>query len=302
MTDFERQVYKITMSVPEGQVVTYGQIAGLMGKPRAQRAVGNALHKNPFEGIVPCHRVVTGEGKMAANFGFGGPYEQKRRLLEEGVDVINFRVDLEKYQMKVLSVAEMRLSDAMTISGGVPSKILMLRAAEGIADAGDFKGSCAIISGKGNNAGDGFAIAPILKERGVLPEIILLSDAFSEDGRYYFDLAVKAGIPVKNYTEDMDLSAYDCILDCIFGTGFKGSPEGIYRDAIEKINASGAYIVSADINSGLDGNTGEGECFVKSDLTVSLGFYQPGHFLGKGDEAMKRRVNADIGIRQFKCI
>ena len=72
---------------------------------------------------------------------------------------------------------------------------------------------------------------------------------------------------------------------------------------IEKINASGAYVVSADINSGLNGDTGDaGEdgVYVCSDLTVSIGYFKYGHFIGESEKAMKAKVNADIGISLVK--
>ena len=83
MTDFERAVYEAVKLIPEGYVATYGQIAELAGYPRAARAVGNALHKNPDETNVRCHRVVNSDGRLARNFGFGGPEEQRRRLMAE---------------------------------------------------------------------------------------------------------------------------------------------------------------------------------------------------------------------------
>ena len=84
--------------------------------------------------------------------------------------------------------------------------------------------------------------------------------------------------------------------DCIFGTGFHGEVRGAAADAIRAINKSGAFVVSADINSGLDGDTGEGGLCVVSSLTVSIGFYQPGHFRGRAPEVIGRLVNCDIGI------
>ena len=68
---------------------------------------------------------------------------------------------------------------------------------------------------------------------------------------------------------------------------------------IRGINAAGeagTFVVSADLNSGLNGDTGEGSLFVKSDLTVSIGEFKYGHFIGRADEAMKDKVNVDIGI------
>ena len=62
MTDFERAVYDAVKRIPEGKVATYGQIARLAGYPGSARAVGNALHKNPDEKNIPCHRVVNASG------------------------------------------------------------------------------------------------------------------------------------------------------------------------------------------------------------------------------------------------
>ncbi|MCR5653888.1 MAG: MGMT family protein [Ruminococcus sp.] len=98
MTEFESRVYDLVMKVPEGMVVTYGDIAKALGNRGLSRAVGNALHKNPFEGIVPCHRVANGEGKLAPLFVFGGLERQKQLLEFEGIEVINFKVDLEEYR------------------------------------------------------------------------------------------------------------------------------------------------------------------------------------------------------------
>lgn len=63
------------------------------------------------------------------------------------------------------------------------------------------------------------------------------------------------------------------------------------------INRSGAYVVSADISSGLNGDTGQAELAVQADLTVSIGFYKLGMFRGRGPEVSGRLVNVDIGIQ-----
>ncbi len=98
MTDFERRVYELVKQVPEGMVTTYGDIARALGNRRMCRAVGNALHKNPYEGIVPCHRVVNSEGRLADAFAFGGSHIQKERLESENVEVVDLRVNLEVYR------------------------------------------------------------------------------------------------------------------------------------------------------------------------------------------------------------
>ncbi|NNN07640.1 MAG: methylated-DNA--[protein]-cysteine S-methyltransferase [Acidimicrobiaceae bacterium] len=81
-TAFQRDVWRALQSLPYGSVATYSQVAQLVGRPRAARAVGNANHANPWPVIVPCHRVVAGHGLG----GYGGGQDIKRYLLTlEGV-------------------------------------------------------------------------------------------------------------------------------------------------------------------------------------------------------------------------
>lgn len=94
---FYAAVYETVKQIPPGRVATYGQIAALAGSPGAARAVGNALHCNPDEDHIPCFRVVNAKGQLSGAFAFGGPMEQKRRLEEDGIDVINMTVDLSVF-------------------------------------------------------------------------------------------------------------------------------------------------------------------------------------------------------------
>ena len=96
MNFFDR-VYAYVRTVPCGKVVTYGQVAAAIGAPRCARQVGWALHVNPEPGVIPCHRVVNREGRLAPAFAFGGEEVQARLLEEEGVIVTDGYVDLEKY-------------------------------------------------------------------------------------------------------------------------------------------------------------------------------------------------------------
>ena len=93
---FER-IYQFVKTVPAGKVVTYGQVAAAIGAPRCARQVGWALHVNPEPGVIPCHRVVNREGRLAPAFAFGGTDAQARLLQAEGVNVENGYVDLETY-------------------------------------------------------------------------------------------------------------------------------------------------------------------------------------------------------------
>ena len=88
--------------IPKGKVATYGQIAELAGDKRMARAVGNALHKNSDPDNIPCFRVVNAKGELAGEFAFGGAGEQAKLLEADGIEVTDGRVNLEKYQWKLL--------------------------------------------------------------------------------------------------------------------------------------------------------------------------------------------------------
>ncbi|MBO5374156.1 MAG: NAD(P)H-hydrate dehydratase [Clostridia bacterium] len=197
----------------------------------------------------------------------------------------------------VISVENMRKSDAYTIDKLTSGRELMWRAAEGIYNSVSWHGRVCIICGTGNNAGDGYALALILKEKGIRVEIISLKNKFSSDGRYYFEKCQKEGICVDFWNESTTLEGYDIVVDCILGTGFVGTPDNLTSHAIEAINKSGAYIVSADINSGLNGDTGMAEIAVKSDITVSIGTLKTGHVLAQASDYIKELKNVDIGIQ-----
>lgn len=196
-----------------------------------------------------------------------------------------------------ISVAKMRESDAYTIEHFTPSRELMFRAAQGVYDAVDWSGKrVVIVSGSGNNGGDGYALAAILASHGVAVHICRTSEKFSEDGFYYYQMAQEKGVPSEIFSEAQDFSGYDIVVDCILGTGFRGVPHGLTADAIRAVNRSGAFVVSVDINSGMNGDSGEAELAVKSDRTVSIGFYKTGLFSGRAPSLIGDLVNADIGI------
>ena len=95
-----KRIYEAVKRIPKGCVATYGQVAMMAGNERMSRAVGNALHKNPTPGIVPCHRVVDAKGRLAGGFAFGGMEAQAALLADEGVEVKDGKVDLGKYGMR----------------------------------------------------------------------------------------------------------------------------------------------------------------------------------------------------------
>ena len=91
-------VYGVVKQIPKGKVASYGQVARICGQPRMARQVGWALHQNPSQSEIPCHRVVNRTGFLAGAFAFGGADSQKKLLENEGVAVDgNLQVDMSVY-------------------------------------------------------------------------------------------------------------------------------------------------------------------------------------------------------------
>jgi len=206
---------------------------------------------------------------------------------------------------RVLSVKEMRDADAYTIKNFVDSKELMYRAGEAIFYVGDWNigDKVLIAAGSGNNAGDGYVVAELLNIEGIEVEILLIKDKFSEDGKYYFNRCLQKDIKYTVLDENADYNtlrgkfdSYDYVLDCIYGTGFTGEVREPVYSLIKALNDSKASIVSADINSGMNGDTGESNICVNSDLTVSIGFLKKGLVSEEGKKHIGKLVNMDIGI------
>jgi len=198
--------------------------------------------------------------------------------------------------IKLVSVKTMRESDAQTIKNGTSGKELMHRAAEGIFRAVSWLPPVAVVCGTGNNGGDGYAVAELLTDAGIPCVVFLWEERFSEDGKYYYDCCVQKDVEMRLCKKDINFMGFGTVLDCLFGTGFRGEARGLAKIIIEKINASAAYVVSADINSGLNGDSGIGGACVCSNLTVSIGSYKPGHFLNMAKDLIQELTNIDIGI------
>ncbi len=99
MSNFFKKVYEEVKRIPRGKVATYGDIARAIGEPRSSRQVGWALHCNPEQGVIPCHRVIFRDGSLTSGFAFGGREVQKALLIAEGVEVSeDFKVDLKRYR------------------------------------------------------------------------------------------------------------------------------------------------------------------------------------------------------------
>ena len=198
--------------------------------------------------------------------------------------------------VQVVSVENMRKIDARTIAEHTPSAELMYRAAQGIFNSAKFVGRVAIVCGKGNNGGDGYALACILCKNGFTPTIFRASDGFSKDGLYYYKTAMSLGAEEMPMSQAAAFTGFDIVVDCLLGTGFSGELKGEMLEAVEQINMTNAYVISADINSGINGDTGVCSTAVNSDLTVSIGSFKTGLFLNDAPYYIGSVTNCDIGI------
>lgn len=86
-TDFQKMVWLELLKIPRGSVITYSELAKRIGKPRAVRAVANAVGANPFAPEVPCHRVIRSDGTLGGYSGIGGVEGKKKLLQNEGIDI-----------------------------------------------------------------------------------------------------------------------------------------------------------------------------------------------------------------------
>ena len=205
--------------------------------------------------------------------------------------------------MKVVNVPQMRgLERAATDGCGVPSLLLMENAAAGFLMALEREtGSVAgkkihIFCGKGNNGGDGFAIARMAHNLHADVTITLVFDetAAAGDAKTNLEIVKKMGIP---FTDAVQCLACDIIVDAVFGTGFHGETEGYAKLCIDAINESGAFVASVDIPSGVSANTGHASsASVFADLCVTFAAIKPGHLLFPGRGHFLKLIKVNISV------
>lgn len=200
-----------------------------------------------------------------------------------------------KEYLDCISVENMRESDRLTIEKYVSGRTLMYRAALGVYKAVNWHGDIAIAVGGGNNGGDGYALACILKRRNCGCRIVKLSDKLTEDSAFYAKEAQSLDVPFETYQPGA-FNSVDIIVDCLLGTGFQGSLREPWLSAVNEINNSKAQVISVDINSGMNGDSGEAENAVRSDITVTIGYVKRGLVTDNAALYIKKLIVADIGI------
>jgi len=215
--------------------------------------------------------------------------------------------------MKVSTAAEMQSIDRRAIQGmGIPGIDLMERAGRAVARVvGERMGSIAgrrvvAVCGRGNNGGDGFVAARILKERGADASVILIADvgSLTADASVNHRRALSVHVPVIRAltaealeAETGRIAAVDVVIDAVLGTGISGEVRGVAREAIELMNRAARHVVAVDGPSGLDADTGQvlGSC-VRAEATVTFGLPKRGHFLMPGRENVGRLAVDGIGF------
>lgn len=212
----------------------------------------------------------------------------------------------------VCTAQEIRSIDRRVIEEvGIPGMVLMERAGILAAEIGaDLLAECggesvAIFCGRGNNGGDGFVVARELTKRGFSVQIFLFGDpdTLSGDAFQNYVIVSKLGISITVINSEQELPkcriTVDLVVDALLGTGGAGPVKEIIGGAIRIINEMQCSVLSIDLPSGVNTDTGEclGEC-VHADSTVTMGLLKRGLCLPPGREYAGRVYIADIGFPQ----
>lgn len=214
--------------------------------------------------------------------------------------------------MRVLTVENVKKVEALANESGISYLQLMENAGSYCARvirktyASTEKRNVLIVCGKGKNGGDGYVIARKLHENGYNVTVMLTMGLPVDNISVEMLSRVRAlNIPVVNYDEqgstDTLFQRSQLIVDCIFGVGFHGEPDATTASVINKINLSSATVVSIDIPSGLEGDSGKvNEKSVVADVTIAVLTLKPVHVLKPSIENCGKVVLAPIGIPD-KC-
>lgn len=204
--------------------------------------------------------------------------------------------------LELLTNAEMARADALAAAAGVPTLTLMENAGRAVADAAEAvlraRGAAiSVLCGPGNNGGDGFVAARLLKQRGYAVRVHLLGhrsqlkgDAAEMAGRWD-DIIEPLGLGQPSFETD------SLVIDALLGAGLSRPPEGTAASVIAAVNAAVVPVLAVDVPSGLDGSTGiAAGPVISADRTITFFRCKPGHVLEPGRSLCGDVFVADIGI------
>ena len=215
--------------------------------------------------------------------------------------------------MYIVNPSQMKIIEAKAADAGITTLILMENAASALK-AGVLSyapGKTLIFTGKGQNAGDGFALSRLLKLGGYDVSVIAVCDPaqLSGDAKTNYEIAKNIGVTIKPFDKKEDYSC-DVLVECICGTGFRGSLSGSFLEAADKINESGAKVICADIPLGVSADTGEtDENAVKATKTITFGYPKTGLYsplsadhvgeITVGDISVNRKDAEATGVKTY---
>ncbi|MCH9757079.1 MAG: NAD(P)H-hydrate epimerase [Gammaproteobacteria bacterium] len=191
---------------------------------------------------------------------------------------------------------------------GIPGIVLMENAGRGIVDRFLMyqpHGNITICCGKGNNGGDGFVVARYLSEAHYQVHILLFADPseITGDAKINYDIIVKLGVPITIVSEEKTqammpvLTDADWIIDALFGTGLQGVVQAPFDEVIRLINHANKKVLSIDIPSGLDCDTGKPlGVAIKAHVTVSMVGFKKGFCNVESKTYLGKIDTVDIGI------
>lgn len=210
----------------------------------------------------------------------------------------------------ILTTAEesRKLDRAAMEEYGLPEAVLMENAGASLVRLLEGKISwegrdTVILCGTGNNGGDGFVAARYAAMEGADVTVLLMGNAahMGESSRMYRKAAEKMGIPVVEISRAAEalpfVSSADILIDALIGTGLSSAVSGEKAALISMVNDAAAFVISADVPSGMVSDTGFAEgAVVEADVTVALGSRKRGHVLYPGSLYCGEVLDAPIGI------
>ncbi|BCB20078.1 NAD(P)H-hydrate dehydratase [Bosea sp. ANAM02] len=202
-------------------------------------------------------------------------------------------------ELALLTTRQMALADRVAIAAGTPGIELMERAGRAVAEAVLGRvgraGRVTLFCGPGNNGGDGFVAARLLRERGLAVRVVLPGDTHDIKGDAAVALDRWAG-PVEPLS-GFDAKQSDVFVDALFGAGLTRPLAGVFAEAAACLNGAGRPVIAVDIPSGVSGDTGRADgVAVRASETVTFFRLKPGHLLQPGRSLCGPVTIADIGI------
>ncbi len=213
----------------------------------------------------------------------------------------------------VLNIEDVKCVEVALTREGVSVSELMHRAgyaaAQEVAELDDVE-SVVVLTGLGNNGGDGWVAAGALKSRGMSVQVVCPIDPDELSGdlaRQVAQSAVRAGVPIvvgpsRDELESLLLTA-DVVLDCMLGTGFHGDVRAPFDIWIDCVNSCGARVVSVDVPSGLSAQTGHAsQACVIADMTVTMLSLKPGLLADDGRDVCGAIVVAPLAEQTERLV